>query len=79
MENERREVATLGGGCFWCVEAVFQDLRGVESVVSGYSGGHAPNPSYERSSGLPSSYLVGGAVRDALLAAMRQHVPSARL
>ena len=47
MENERREVATLGGGCFWCVEAVFQDLRGVESVVSGYSGGHTPNPSYE--------------------------------
>lgn len=47
MENDRREVATLGGGCFWCVEAVFQDLRGVESVVSGYSGGHTPAPSYE--------------------------------
>lgn len=47
MENDRRETATLGGGCFWCIEAVFQDLRGVESVVSGYAGGHAPNPSYE--------------------------------
>ncbi len=47
MENDRRETATLGGGCFWCIEAVFQDLRGVESVVSGYAGGHTPNPSYE--------------------------------
>lgn len=46
MENQR-EVATLAGGCFWCLEAVFDQLRGVESVVSGYSGGHMPNPSYE--------------------------------
>ena len=41
-------VATLGGGCFWCLEAVFRDLRGVERVVSGYSGGHVPNPTYEQ-------------------------------
>ncbi len=40
------EVATLGGGCFWCVEAVFQDLKGVLQVESGYSGGHVDNPSY---------------------------------
>jgi peptide-methionine (S)-S-oxide reductase len=40
------EVATLAGGCFWCLEAVFDELKGVESVESGYSGGHAPNPSY---------------------------------
>jgi len=40
------ETATLGAGCFWCVEAVFDDLRGVEDVVSGYSGGHAENPTY---------------------------------
>ena len=40
-------VATLAGGCFWCQEAVFQPLRGIERVVSGYTGGRAPNPSYE--------------------------------
>jgi peptide-methionine (S)-S-oxide reductase len=41
-----REVATLGGGCFWCTEAVFDDLRGVEKVESGYSGGTVANPTY---------------------------------
>ncbi len=40
------EIATLGGGCFWCVEAIYQDLIGVQKVVSGYAGGHVPNPSY---------------------------------
>jgi peptide-methionine (S)-S-oxide reductase len=43
-----REVATLGGGCFWCLEAVFEQLRGVEKVVSGYSGGTVVNPSYQQ-------------------------------
>jgi peptide-methionine (S)-S-oxide reductase len=43
-----KEVATLAGGCFWCVEAVFDDLKGVESVESGYSGGRLPNPSYKQ-------------------------------
>lgn len=42
------ETITLGGGCFWCVEAVFDQLNGVESATSGYMGGHVPNPSYER-------------------------------
>jgi peptide-methionine (S)-S-oxide reductase len=42
-----REVATLAGGCFWCLEAAFSELRGVDKVVSGYAGGHVPNPSYE--------------------------------
>jgi len=39
---------TFGGGCFWCMEAVFQRLKGVKSVVSGYAGGDAPNPSYKQ-------------------------------
>lgn len=42
------ERATVAGGCFWCVEAVFQPLKGVEKVVSGYIGGTRPNPSYEQ-------------------------------
>src|SRR3989337_652290 len=43
-----RERATLGAGCFWCVEAVFRELQGVEKVVSGYTGGTLPNPTYEQ-------------------------------
>jgi peptide-methionine (S)-S-oxide reductase len=46
--QQGRELATLGGGCFWCLEAVFKDLKGVESVVSGYAGGHVDHPSYEQ-------------------------------
>jgi len=41
-----KELATLGGGCFWCLEAVFEQISGVESVVSGYSGGQVVNPTY---------------------------------
>lgn len=48
MENTNLETATLGAGCFWCVEAVFDDLKGVESVESGYSGGHTENPTYQQ-------------------------------
>lgn len=44
----RGEVATLAGGCFWCLEAVFEQLQGVEKVVSGYTGGQVSNPSYEQ-------------------------------
>lgn len=42
------ETITLGGGCFWCLEAVFQGIRGVQSVVSGYAGGERANPTYEQ-------------------------------
>lgn len=42
------EVATLGGGCFWCTEAVFLEIKGVVNVVPGYSGGHVNNPSYQQ-------------------------------
>jgi peptide-methionine (S)-S-oxide reductase len=45
--GNKTEVATLAGGCFWCLEAVFDDLNGVLSVESGYSGGKTPNPTYE--------------------------------
>ena len=41
-----KEIATLAGGCFWCLEAIFREVRGIEKVVSGYSGGTAVNPSY---------------------------------
>jgi peptide-methionine (S)-S-oxide reductase len=41
-------IATFGGGCFWCLDAAFRQLRGVEKVVSGYAGGKRPNPSYEQ-------------------------------
>ena len=43
----KQEIATLGGGCFWCLEAVYQEMEGVLSVVSGYAGGHVENPSYK--------------------------------
>jgi len=42
-----KELATLGGGCFWCLEAVYDQVKGVESVKSGYMGGGGPNPTYE--------------------------------
>ncbi len=46
MNSNNKAIATFGAGCFWCVEAVFQDLTGVEKVVSGYMGGSIKNPSY---------------------------------
>ena len=50
MTNEpnAREVATLGGGCYWCLEPLYEALIGVEQVVSGYAGGHVVNPTYEQ-------------------------------
>jgi peptide-methionine (S)-S-oxide reductase len=47
-DTTKLEKATLGAGCFWCVEAIFQDLKGVEKVESGYSGGTTKNPTYEQ-------------------------------
>jgi peptide-methionine (S)-S-oxide reductase len=46
--TNKTELATLGGGCFWCMEAVFERLPGVKSVTSGFAGGHAANPTYEQ-------------------------------
>jgi len=48
MENQNLETATLAGGCFWCVEAVFDDLQGVKEVISGYSGGQTEHPTYQQ-------------------------------
>ena len=47
MEKENKEIATLGSGCFWCTEAIFQELEGVEKVESGYMGGQTLNPTYK--------------------------------
>ena len=47
MSSSKKEAITFGGGCFWCLDAVFTDIRGVEQVVSGYSGGKSANPTYE--------------------------------
>ena len=44
----QKEIAILGGGCFWCTEAVYDELRGVQSVESGYIGGHVTNPTYQQ-------------------------------
>ena len=51
-----REIATLAGGCFWCLEAVFDQLKGVESVESGYMGGRTPKPTYEEVCGGASGH-----------------------
>ena len=48
LNKDQVEVATLAGGCFWCIEAVFAMVQGIKSVVSGYSGGHVANPTYEQ-------------------------------
>ena len=48
VKNKAKEVATLAGGCFWCIEAVFSIVKGVEKVDPGYSGGSVPNPTYEQ-------------------------------
>ncbi len=46
--SQEKQVITVGGGCFWCTEAVFEQLKGVDKVESGYSGGTVPNPTYEQ-------------------------------
>lgn len=47
MSDGTREIATLGGGCFWCLDAVYRGVEGVTRVTSGYAGGHAENPTYQ--------------------------------
>src|ERR1700722_245688 len=57
--DAKQETATLGGGCFWCLEAVFKDLRGVTSVMSGYAGGHVANPTYKAVCGGRTGHAEG--------------------
>lgn len=47
-DNLQIDTATFGAGCFWCVEAIFKELKGVKSIISGYSGGNVENPTYEQ-------------------------------
>ena len=54
--NKRLETATLGGGCFWCLEAVFEQLIGVEKVESGYAGGHVEDPTYKQVCGAATGH-----------------------
>lgn len=57
MSGSTMELATLGGGCFWCLDAVYRDLRGVSRVVSGYAGGHTENPTYEEVCGKRTGHV----------------------
>lgn len=57
MSPSNRQLATLGGGCFWCTEAVFELVRGVERVESGYCGGHVENPTYEQVCGKKTGHV----------------------
>lgn len=47
VQEEEKDIATLGGGCFWCLEAIYDDVQGIEEVESGYAGGNTENPTYE--------------------------------
>jgi peptide-methionine (S)-S-oxide reductase len=56
-DSDKMAIATFGGGCFWCVEAVFERLEGVGDVVSGYEGGSVPNPTYEQVCGKKTGHI----------------------
>lgn len=56
-DDKKMAVATFGGGCFWCVEAVFEPVAGVTDVVSGYEGGHVENPTYEQVCGKRTGHV----------------------
>ncbi len=62
-ETSSLETAVLAGGCFWCTEAIFDRLRGVESVESGYTGGHVPNPSYKQVCGADTGHAEAVRIR----------------
>ncbi len=79
------QTITLAGGCFWCLEAVFRQLRGVESVVSGYTGGHLPHPAYRQVCGGDTGHAeavrvvfdeAGISLRDLLAVFFASHDPT---
>ena len=76
MKTKDLQIATVGGGCFWCTEAVFQEVKGVEQVVSGYSGGNAPgHPTYrEICSGLTGHAEVIQITFDATIISYRRYI-----
>lgn len=57
LNNDSLKLATLGGGCFWCTEAVYQLTKGIEAVEAGYSGGHVENPTYEQVCGKQTGHV----------------------
>ena len=57
MHMSTTRMATLGGGCFWCLEAVYQEVEGVDSIVSGYTGGHVAHPTYEQVCGKKTGHV----------------------
>ena len=57
MEGQSQEISVFGGGCFWCIEAIFDSLKGIASAVPGYAGGTIPNPSYKQVSEGNSGYM----------------------
>lgn len=84
--NQAKEIAVFGGGCFWCTEAIFQNLRGVLSVESGYTGGHKANPTYEEVSGGDTGHVEANKIefdpgvisfRDLLEVFFAMHDPTA--
>jgi len=72
-KNESLEVATLAGGCFWCTEAVFSIIKGVEKIEPGYTGGSVPNPTYEQvSSGITGHAEAAQITFDSIVTSFRE-------
>ncbi len=87
MDNPKTEIAVFGGGCFWCTEAIFEELRGVISVMPGYTGGTVKNPTYEQVSSGTTGHAEAAKIefdptlisyRDLLTVFFSMHDPTTR-